>query len=93
MLALGVVEQERGGERVEDLLRGAGGAAPLQARVVVDAHAGEHGDLLAAQAGNPSVPADDGQARHLRSDLGASGGQEVLDLRAGVDRCGDAGRG
>jgi len=48
MGAFGVVESQRVGERVEDLIGGAGGVPALQAFVVLDAHTCEGGDLLAA---------------------------------------------
>jgi len=52
MGAFGVVESQRVGERVEDLIGGAGGVPALQAFVVLDAHTRERGDLFAAQAGH-----------------------------------------
>ena len=51
MGALGVVEPQRVGEGVEHDVGGAGGVAALQALVVLDAHPGQGGDLLAAQPG------------------------------------------
>ena len=50
--ALGVVELERASERLQHALGDAAQVAALQAGVVVDADAGQDGDLLAAQAGN-----------------------------------------
>ena len=46
---LGLVELKRTRERLEDALRDAGRAAPLEARVVVDAHPGEQRNLLPAE--------------------------------------------
>jgi len=46
--ALGVVEPQRSGERVEHAGGGAGHVAPFQPRVVGDAHAGQDRDFLAA---------------------------------------------
>ena len=50
--ALGVVELERPGQRLQHALGGAAHVAALQARVVRDAHAGQHRDLFAAQSGD-----------------------------------------
>ena len=47
--ALGLVELQRAGERLEHALGDAAHVAALEARVVRDADAGEHRDLLAAQ--------------------------------------------
>ena len=47
--ALGVVEPQRVGERLQDAVGGAGGVAAFEALVVLDADAGERGDLLAAE--------------------------------------------
>ena len=49
MGTLGVLEPQRVGERVKDSVGGAGGVAALHALVVLDAHAGQRGDLLAPQ--------------------------------------------
>ena len=54
--ALGVVELQRAGERVEHAVGDAAHVAALQARVVRDADARQHGDLLAAQAGHAARP-------------------------------------
>jgi hypothetical protein len=59
----GLVQLQRAGERFEHALRYAGQVAALQARVVIDADAGEQGDLFPAQAGDPPVAAVDRQAR------------------------------
>ena len=50
--ALGVVELERPGECLQHALRGPAHVSPLQARVVRNAHAGEDGDLFAAEPGH-----------------------------------------
>jgi hypothetical protein len=47
--ALGIVELQRSRERLEHAVRHAAGVAALQALVVLDADAGQRGDLLAAQ--------------------------------------------
>ena len=49
MRAFGVVQLQRADERLEHRLGDAAEVAALEARVVVDADAGEHRDLLAAQ--------------------------------------------
>ena len=52
-----VVELQGSRQRIEDLLGGMLVAPLLEAHVVVAADAGQHRDLLAAQAGNaPSAP-------------------------------------
>ena len=84
VLALGVVKEESGGQRLQDLGGGARQRAALQARVVVDAHAGEQGDLLPPQAGHAPARPDDGQPHHLRRHPGAAGGEELLDLRSRI---------
>ena len=53
--AFGVVELQRTGERLEHGLGDAASVAALEARVVLDADAGEHRDLLAAQPGHAAV--------------------------------------
>jgi NADP-dependent 3-hydroxy acid dehydrogenase YdfG len=47
--ALGILESQRVRERIKDGIGGAGGVAALQALVVLDAHPGKRGDLLAPQ--------------------------------------------
>ena len=79
MLALGVVELERAGQCLQHALRGAAHVAAFQARVVLDAHAGQYGDLLAAQAGDPAG-AVGRQPRLFGRDPAAAGGQELADL-------------
>ena len=50
--ALGVVELERPGQCVEHALGDAAHVSALEAGVVRDAHAGQDGDLLAAESGD-----------------------------------------
>ena len=83
--ALGVVEPQRVGERVEDGVGGAAGVAALQALVVLDAHPGQRGDLLAPQPGHPPL-AVARQAGLLGRDLGPPGGQELRELACRVHR-------
>ena len=93
MGALGVVELERVGERVEHAVRDAGGVAALQALVVLDAHPGQRGDLLAAQARHLAA-AVAAQPGLLGRDLRAPAGQELRELvrRVHVMKARPAGR-
>jgi hypothetical protein len=86
--AFGVVELQGAGDRVEHAGRHSGQGAAFELRVVLDAHAGQYGDLGAAQAGDAAVGAG-GQARLLGCDLGAPRDEELADLGAivhGFDR-------
>src|SRR4051812_44903870 len=83
MGALGVVELERAGQRVQHALGGAAHVSALQAGVVRDAHAGQDGDLLAAQSRNAAT-AVRRQPDLLGGDPGAAGGEELPDLLLGV---------
>ena len=71
-----LVEGQPAGQRVEDLRRGVALPALFQAHVVVGADAGQHRDLLAAQARHPPRPAG-GQAKLRRSHLFAAGAEEL----------------
>jgi hypothetical protein len=55
MSAFGVVEVKHGGDCVQDAVGGAAGVPALEPGVVLDAHAGEAGDLLAAQPGHAAA--------------------------------------
>lgn len=79
VLALGLVEAEDAGERVEYLLGGLGRPALLQAYVVVDADSGQVGDLFAAQPLDPA-PAVGRDADVRRVDPGAPGPQEAREI-------------
>ena len=68
VVAFGVVELQGDGEGVEDAVGGAGEVAAFHADVVVDRDAGEHGDLLAAQAFDAAVAAVRGQSALLGGD-------------------------
>lgn len=61
MGAFGLVELQRVRERVEYRVRRAAEVPALEPYVAVHAHAREQGDLLAAKAGDATVPAVDGQ--------------------------------
>src|SRR5690242_6927409 len=74
---LGLVELERAGDGLQHGVGDAGQVALFQARVVVGADTGEHGDFLAAQPGNAPVAAVEGQPGLLRGDPGAAGDKEV----------------
>jgi hypothetical protein len=81
--AFGVVEAQGPRQRVQDAVGDTGGVASLQALVVLDAHAGERRDLLAAQALDPSRSV----AREtdlLRRDLRPARGEELGDVLGGV---------
>jgi hypothetical protein len=71
MRALGLVELQRAGQRLQHAVGHAVDVAALQPRVVVDAHPGEQRDLLAAQAGYPPLASVDGQARPVGRDPAA----------------------
>ena len=81
--ALGVVELERARERFQHELGDAADVAALQSLVVLDAHTGERGDLLAAQAWHAAL-AVVGQTHLLGRDLGPACGQELGDVVRGV---------
>src|SRR3954468_21513825 len=83
--ALGLVEAQGAGERVEHAVGGAGGGAALEPVVVVHAHSGERRDLLPAQARNAAGP-ERLQTRLLRGDPPAARGEEVADLASDVHR-------
>ena len=67
MGALGVVELQCPGERLEHAVRGATDVPALEPPVIVDPHPGQSGHLLAPKAGN-APPAVSGQARLLGGD-------------------------
>ena len=79
MGALGVVQVQRAGERVEDRGGHPGDRAALELGVVLDADPGQGGDLGAAQPRDPAL-ADVGQAGVGGGDLRASGDEELADL-------------
>jgi hypothetical protein len=81
--ALGVVELERPGQCLQDALGGAAHVSAFKARVVLDAHAGQHGDLFAAQPGNATSTVGR-QPGLLGREPGAAGGQELPDLGLGL---------
>ena len=81
--ALGVVELERPGQCLQHALGGPAHVSALQARVVRHAHAGQDGDLLAAESGNAAT-AVGAQPRLLGRDPGAAGGEELADLLLGL---------
>ena len=77
VVALGLVELEGVADAVEDAVGDAADVAALEPGVVLDADAGEEGDLFAAQAGDAAVRAVHGQPGLLRGDLGAARGEEL----------------
>jgi len=81
--ALGLVELQRAGQRMQDPGGRAGDLTALEAGVVLDADAGKGRDLAAAQSGHP--PGAGGrQADLIRGDASATGGEELADFPAVV---------
>ncbi len=81
MGTLGVVELQRPREGFKDGVGDTARVAALEARVVVDADAGQERDLFAAKAGDaPRAAAVRAQTGLLGGDPGASGSQELADL-------------
>lgn len=83
MGAFGVVELQGAGQGVEDGSGDAGEGSALELGVVLDADAGEGGDLGAPQAGH-APDADVRQPHLLNADLGPPRGEELADLGAVV---------
>jgi hypothetical protein len=81
--ALGVVEPQCAGQRFEHLIGHSGGVAALQPLVVLDADAGQRGDLFAAQALDASWP-EGRQTGLLRRDPRPARGQELGDVLGGI---------
>jgi hypothetical protein len=83
MCPLRLVQLQRASDAVDDALGDAGGVAALELCVVLARDAGQEGDLVAAQARDPStLSAIGGQTGLLGADPGPSRGQKRLDLRA-----------
>lgn len=82
VLVLLVVHAQGTGEGVEDGGAGAGLLAALHAHVVVDADAGQGGQLLAAQAGRAADAGADGETDVSGAGLGAAGAQVAAQLGA-----------
>ncbi len=72
MGVLGVVELQRPRQRLQHAVGDAAELAALELGVVGHAHPGEHGDLLASQAGDAPRPVA-GQAGLLRRDRARGG--------------------
>ena len=68
MGVFGLVELQGPADAVEDRLGDAGRVAAFESDVVLGAHAGEQGDLFAAQSLHPATAAEVGQARLLRGE-------------------------
>jgi hypothetical protein len=81
--ALGVVEPQGAGERVENAGGRAGDLPALEPGVVLDTEPGDCRDLVAAQPGDASA-ATGGEADLLGGDAGAAGHQELAHLLAVV---------
>ena len=83
VVAFGLVELQRPGERFQDAGRGAGDLAPLEAGVVLDAQTCQGRDLAAPQSRNSSAPG--GRKPGLvQGDAGAAGGEELTHLLPNV---------
>jgi hypothetical protein len=82
--ALHLVEVQGAGDAVEHLVGYAADVAAFQPGVVLDRDASQQRHFVPAQPGNPPSAPVIRQARPLRGDLGASGGQEFPDLAADV---------
>ena len=79
MGAFGVVELKRSSQCIQHALGDAVHVTALEPGVVLDAHAGQDGDLLAAQPGD-AARAVRGQFDLVGGDPGAAGGEELADL-------------
>ena len=77
--ALGVVELERSGQRLQHAFGDAAQVSAFQTRVVRNADAGQDSDLFTTQAWD-APRAVGRQASLLRRYRGAAGGEELLDL-------------
>jgi hypothetical protein len=79
--AFAVVQPQGAGDRVKDAFGHAADATLFQLRVLLRAHAGKDGDLLAPQPGDPATGAGR-QSGLRRGDPGAAAGEEVPDFAA-----------
>lgn len=77
---LGLIEPQGPGHGFEDLFRDAVDVTLLQPRVPVGADTGEHGDLLAAQANDPTAATASGESDLLGGELGSAADEEVTDV-------------
>ena len=75
-----LVELQRVGKGLEDTVGDTAEVAPLQPDVVLDAHSGEEGHLLAAESLDPTIPAPSRQAGLLWGDPSPTRHQEVPNL-------------
>ena len=80
MCAFGLVELQRVREGLEDTVGDTAEIAAFQPDVVLDAHSGEEGHLLAAESLDPTIPAPGRQAGLLRGDPSPTRHQEVPNL-------------
>ncbi len=88
VLVFGIVESQDARQAVEHRRAGTGFLALFDADVVVDAHPGQGGQFLAAQAGGAAQAGADRQADVARRDPAAPGPQEPSEFAAvlGVGR-------
>jgi hypothetical protein len=75
-----VIELQRPGDSLEDVLGYAADVAALELCVVLDADPCQHRHLLAAQAGDATPATVGRQADLFRGDPGPAAGQELPDL-------------
>ena len=85
VVALGVIEPQRVGERREDALGHPGETAALHPDVIVDRHARQHRDLLTSQSGDSAIASVCREPGFRRGDPSPPGAQELPDLGAQVD--------
>ncbi|EPH44313.1 hypothetical protein STRAU_2753 [Streptomyces aurantiacus JA 4570] len=82
--ALGVVEPQHPGDGVQDAVGHVVGAALFESYVVVDADPGQLRQLLAAQPGHATAPAERTDAGLFRAQPGAAGAEERGEFGAEV---------
>src|SRR5574337_2355 len=86
VIAFGLIEVQRRGQRVQHTIRGAGEVAPLHSHVVVHRHPSQPRDLFAAQTLDPAVTTISRQARLLGRYSGAPRTEELPDRGAQIQR-------
>jgi len=84
MELLGLVELQRSSQRVQHAVGDASDIAPLEARVVVDAHTGQHRHLFSAQTRDAAMAVPGRQSGLRRCQLGPPGCQELPNLASMV---------
>ncbi len=84
MSAFGLIEPKSPSNPFQNVLGHAAHVAPLKARVVLAADAGQHRDLLPSQPGDATVPAVGGQSGLVRRELRPPRDEELADVRCVV---------